>query len=41
MWDRTIRSSYSTRGASQKYPEAVELELPKIDLNEAIPWEKI
>ncbi len=28
-------------GASQKYPEAVELELPKIDLNEAIPWEKI
>lgn len=28
-------------GASQKYPEAVDEELPKIDLNQPIPWDQI
>ena len=28
-------------GAAQKYPEAIEEELPKIDLNQPIPWDEI
>ena len=28
-------------GTAQKYPEAIEEELPKIDLNQPIPWDEI